>query len=42
MTFAKIAGLTYNIDGYGKIVECSLKAGDVIDKNIPIYVVLEE
>ncbi len=42
ISFANLAGLTYNITGYGKVKSTSVSAGDVIDKSSLIEVVLEE
>lgn len=42
ISFANLAGLTYNISGYGKVKSFSVNVGDIIDKSITIEVVLEE
>lgn len=42
ISFANLAGLTYNISGYGKVKSFSVNVGDIIDKSITVEVVLEE
>ena len=42
VTFAKMANIKYNINGYGKIVDCSASIGEPIDINSTIEIYLED